>query len=569
MTAEFQIEELETDVLVIGAGGAGLLAARAAAMQGASVVVVCKEVGGRGSATFEAGGIAAPAPPPDSPEQHYLDTMRAGAGLNDGRLARMMAEGVSAGIAELERLGARFDRDETGGWARKPRSGHSFARNVVARSDGGGQAIVTTLLKSLKGLPIRVFGDLFVTELVTGEAGVTGAIVLDLVSGKLTGISAGAVIVASGGIGRAYPVTSLPRGASGDGYALAARVGAELRDMEMVAFHPGSFYVRGMLRGLSCREPSHFVSMGARLVNGQGEQFAHRYDPRGEFATRDALVRAEYWEIVAGRGSPNGGVYLDLSPLTEEARLALPRESRRFYNQCRVAGLEIAKRDDRVEIGPGVYYMCGGVVADENGATNVPGLFACGEVVGGTHGANRLSGNSLAELLVHAPRAGTAAARYARKTGPVLVDRACVERERERLRLLLRPGVRPVEMERSLQESMWHHAGVVRGEEGLAKAEAHINSLRRAEPELGVDGATSSYNLELLNVLEFRNLLQVARMIVASARFRKESRGAHYREDYPERNDDLWRKSIRCRLNGDSLELWTDSVSRGTWTEAG
>jgi len=558
--------------MVIGAGVAGLQAALYSAKEGAGTCVFCKGIPANTSTSYIAGGTAVvlrDSNPHDSPDIHFSDTIAAGAFLNDQKRVRILVEEAPEKFAELLHQGARFDKTPYGGLVQKPRGGHSFNRFYTRRGDAGGQEISSVLLKAVKKRDIGIFTDFLILRLLVHDGKAVGAIGFDLKTGDLRVVRAGATVLAAGGAGRVYPVSSMPAEMSGDGYSLAYQAGATLVDMEMVQFHPGGFYSPGILKGSSTREPAYFASLGARLTNSRGERFMERYDSRAERATRDVVARAEYLEAKEGRGSPNGGVYLDLSGLSRRDREELPTMSKRFFDTCMTAGID-PREVDLIEIGPTVHYFMGGVKADENGTTTIPGLYACGEVVGGIHGANRLSGNAISGALVFGARAGSHAAQFARNS-PGEVSQGLQGLIQDYLR---RDGPeapakggsvseRPVEIEAHLQKIMWEGVGVVRNGKDLKRALSDIHSLREKtlpfEPEL-FRCRHKRYNRELVSSFELSRLLDNGEMIVHGAMAREESRGAHYRSDFSARDDANWLVHVAIAKIDNELEVWTEPV---------
>lgn len=558
---------LDTDVLVIGAGIAGLRAALESARAGARTAILSKGIPARTSASYIAGGVAVALPtsnPQDGPDAHFRDTILGGAFLNDQRLVRIMVEEGQERFLELERLGARFDRTPDGRVVQIRRGGHSFGRLCVHRGDAGGQEMVLTLLRAVRAMGVAICSDFLATKLLVHDGVVAGTVGVDLKRGAPRSVQAGATLLATGGAARVYPVSSMPVELSGDGYSLAFRAGATLVDMEMVQFHPGGLYLPGTLMGVSTREPAFFAGLGGRLVNAAGERFMERYDRRLEMATRDIVARAEYIEAQQGRGGPNGGVFLDLAGIPREVRAQLPKTSSRFFDSCMTAGID-PREVDLIEIGPTVHYFMGGVRIDEHGASSLPGLYACGEVAGGIHGANRLSGNSLEDTLVFGARAGAAAARAAKDRGGAAPSSLAESEERElQSELYWREangGVRPLEVERRIQEIMWQQVGVVRNEGGLRAAVEALSSLRQKATALppGI-GPHRRYNLNWLSAFEARGLLDTAEMIARSALARKESRGAHCRSDWPAQDDRNWLAHVAIARTGDQIEVWSEPV---------
>lgn len=560
------MQRLVSDVLIVGAGGAGLAAALSASATGASVLVVNKGPQPEASTTNVAGGVSAviSTASGDSRRQHFADTITAGQFLNDQRLVHLMVEEVGGALEGLQRLGCQFDLDDEGNVRQLSRGGHSFPRLCVRHGDRGGREILRTMVRKLRGGPVRILNLVHLHRLLLGGSGVNGAVALDVATGEPLLLEARAVVLATGGSARLYPMSSLPAGINGDGYILGLDAGAELVDMEMVQFHPGGMCLPGVYQGISGSEPSHYAAMGGRLLNAEGERFMERYDPRLESATRDVVSRSEYLEIRAGRGGPRGGVYLDLEGLAPEARTRVKETNPRLYDSCLKAGLDIT-RGDRVEMAPTLHYLMGGIRIGEDGATAVPGLYACGEVAGGIHGANRIAGNALADLLVFGCRAGVGAAGWASsRAAPKTVPLEATRIAEEIVRPLAEDGpgaLRPLAVERSIQQVMWQHVSLARSRDGLLAAREELSRIRHELlPAMAVGVKTRTFNLEWLRYLEAPGLLKLAEAVTESALLRQESRGAHFREDFPSRDDDIWLANLILRSRGSGFETRLERV---------
>lgn len=558
---------LEVDVVVIGSGIAGLQAGLHSAKTGARTCILCKGIPARTSASYMAGGLSTTlesSNSQDGPDLHFRDTVIGGAFINDQRLVRILVGEIRHRFADLEQLGVDFDRDRDGRIGQLRRGGHSFARWCTSQGDRGGQAMALALLRAVRQMNVSILSDFLVTEVLLQEGVAVGVLGFDLKRGVPTVVQARSTILATGGAGRVYPRTSMPADSSGDGYHLAFQAGAVLVDMEMVQFHPGGLYLPGMMKGLSTREPAYFAGIGGRLVNALGERFMARYDERLEFATRDVVSRAQYAEVEQGRGGPNGGVYLDLSGLSPQARAELPRTSSRFFDSCMIVGVD-PRETDLIEIGPMVHYFMGGVRIDENGATSVPQLYACGEVSGGIHGANRLSGNSLADALVFGYRAGIHAAEAASNPHqPILRSQLQGAEGRFHCDLHGRDvgrSVHPASIESRIRDIMWQQVGVVRNASALTSAVDAIIALRQElTPALSALGMHMRYDRCWISTCEMRALLDVAELIARSALAREESRGAHYRIDWPSTDNASWLASVMVGMIDGVCRVWTEPV---------
>ncbi len=558
------------DVLVIGAGGAGLRAAIEAKAAGADVGLVCKSLLGKAHTVMAEGGVAAAlahVAPTDSWQVHFRDTMVGGKMLNNPRMAQLHAMEAPDRVRELELWGAVFDRTEDGRILQRPFGGHSHPR-LAHVGDRTGLEMIRTLQDRAVAAGIEVYMECTITRLITGADGVRGAFGYWRTTGRPIAFAAKAIVLATGGIGKAYEVTSNSWEYSGDGQALAYEAGAELIDMEFVQFHPTGMVWPPGVRGLLVTEAVR--GEGGILRNARGERFMWKYLPderRAEYAetddeaarwvtalsegretdarrppelsTRDNVARAIYTEVKEGRGSPHGGVFLDISYLPADlVRRKLPSMYEQFKE---LADVDITRGP--MEVGPTTHYVMGGIRVDaETGETTAPGLFAAGEVAAGMHGANRLGGNSLSDLLVFGARAGAAAARHAstRETEPYL-DPVQLQGASGTLAAPLErvEGEDPYAIQRDLQEMMQRLVGIFRVEEDLAEAIRQLADLRRRWQAVRATGGRA-YNPGWDLVFELGNLLTVSEAITRSARQRTESRGAHSRLDHPAPDDATW-----------------------------
>jgi succinate dehydrogenase / fumarate reductase flavoprotein subunit len=588
-----QIESHPVDVLVVGAGGAGLRAAIAAKDAGAKVGLVCKSLLGKAHTVMAEGGVAAAlghVDPEDKWQTHFRDTMVGGKLLNNPRMAELHAKEAPDRVRELEAWGAVFDRTRDGRILQRPFGGHSHPR-LAHVGDRTGLEMIRTLQDRAVASGIDVFMECTITRLITSANGVSGAFGYWRTTGMPVVFPAKAVVLATGGIGKAYTVTSNSWEYSGDGHALAYEAGAELIDMEFVQFHPTGMVWPPGVRGLLVTEAVR--GEGGILRNKDGERFMWKYlpeDRRGEYAatdeeaatwvtaqsqarvvdarrppelsTRDNVARAIYTEVREGRGSPHGGVFLDISYLpADHVRRKLPS----MYDQFKeLADVDITKGP--MEVGPTTHYVMGGVRVDaETGASTVPGLFAAGEVAGGMHGANRLGGNSLSDLLVFGARTGVGAAGYAASQGgePYLDPVQVREAARELARPLQRDGENPYDLQRDLQDTMQRLVGIFRVQADLEEATTELAKLRARWPGLGVRGGrvfNPGWNL----CFELRNLLIVSEAIARLALQRTESRGAHSRLDYPDTDQATWggrNGVVRKRPDG-TMDVTTTALPR-------
>ncbi len=547
---------VETHILVIGSGVAGLAAAIAAADGQTQVLLVDKGLFGRSGSTVGAEQVAATGPwslPGDGPDVHFHDTVVSGQFLADQRLARLMVDEVAERIEDLMRWGLRFDREPDGSYVLAPINGHSYPRSLCCRADCTGLAMSQLMKRVARERGVQVLEETLVTRLVQSGDAVVGATALDTRRGELVAIQATATVLASGGIGQLYGFTTNPIQCTGDGYALCLRLGLPLQDMEMVQFVVGLIWppaLRGYGVGL--------VPFG-KLYNRDGERYMARYQPeRLEDTTRDAIADALAREIRAGRGSEHGGVLLDVTGLSEDV-YALFESSFRVYA---AAGLD--PRRDRLEVGPSAHYHMGGVPITPAAETGLRGLYAAGEVAGGVHGANRLGNNSLTDGLVFGHRAGQAARRYAATHPAPPFSLPEAEQEARRLDALFeRQGrLRPLQARERLQRLVRERLGVLRDEAGLRAARSQLRHWQESLPtEIRIVDRGRVANQELISLLELENLLLVARAVAEAALARRETRGAHRRDDYPDLDDARWLKNTLVWLGGDELRTgWRDAV---------
>ncbi|MFL5643736.1 MAG: fumarate reductase/succinate dehydrogenase flavoprotein subunit [Chloroflexota bacterium] len=557
------------DVLVVGAGGAGLRAAIEAKAAGADVGLVCKSLLGKAHTVMAEGGVAAAlahVAPNDSWQTHFRDTMVGGKLLNNPRMAQLHATEAPDRVRELELWGAVFDRTTDGRILQRPFGGHSHPR-LAHVGDRTGLEMIRTLQDRAVSMGITVYMECTISRLITSQAGVSGAVGYWRTNGQPIVFPARAVVLATGGIGKAYQVTSNSWEYSADGQALAYEAGAELIDMEFVQFHPTGMVWPPGVRGLLVTEAVR--GEGGILRNKDGERFMWAYlpeDRREEYAatdeeaaswvtalsegkqtdarrppelsTRDNVSRAIYTEVREGRGSPHGGVFLDISYLPPETvRRKLPSMYEQFKE---LADVDITTGP--MEVGPTTHYVMGGIRVDaESGATSVAGLYAAGEVAGGMHGANRLGGNSLSDLLVFGARTGAAAAAHAAAGGAPYLDPVQVRNATADLSAPLErtDGEDPYAIARDLQETMQRLVGIFREESDLDEALTDLAALRERWRSVRATG-DRTYNPGWHLVFELDHLLTISEAVTLSARSRTESRGAHSRLDYPGTDDVGW-----------------------------
>ncbi|OLC97197.1 MAG: fumarate reductase/succinate dehydrogenase flavoprotein subunit [Gemmatimonadetes bacterium 13_1_40CM_3_70_6] len=581
--AEYQTHE--HDVLVIGAGGAGLRAAIEASAAGVRVGVVCKSLLGKAHTVMAEGGIAAALANVDDRDSwrvHFADTMRGGQYVNNWRMAQLHAQEAPARVRELEAWGALFDRTPDGRILQRNFGGHAYPR-LVHVGDRTGLEMIRTLQDHGVHQGIDVHMECTVIRLLKDGERIAGALAYERERGRFRLFRAGAVILATGGVGRAYRITSNSWEYTGDGHALAYAAGADLIDMEFLQFHPTGMVWPPSVQGILVTEAVR--GEGGVLRNKDGRRFMFadipplyknqtadnedegwRYTQGDksarrppELLTRDHVARCIVRETKEGRGSPHGGVFLDIAWIREKlprAEAHIKTKLPGMYHQFKqLAGVDITK--EPMEVGPTTHYMMGGVRVDaETQMSTVPGLFAAGECAAGLHGANRLGGNSLSDLLVFGQRAGEFAAQFAKQHRAGPVDRGEVDAA---ARAALAPFERradqdggPFQLQAELQDFMQDLVGIVRREEEMRRALDRIVELKRRAARTSVVG-NREYNPGWHTALDLDCLLTVSEAITRAALDRKESRGAHFRDDYPKKDDAAGRVTtvIRKGSGGD------------------
>ena len=577
-------EHQEYDVLVVGAGGAGLRAAIEASALGARTALVCKSLLGKAHTVMAEGGIAAAlasADTRDSWQVHFRDTMRGGKMLNHWRMAQLHAQESPARVRELQEWGAVFDRTREGGILQRNFGGHTYPR-LAHVGDRTGLEMIRTLQDRGVHQGIDVFMECTLRALLKEGDQIAGGFGYWRESGRFVLFRAKAVVLATGGIGRCWEISSNSWEYTADGHAMALWAGADLIDMEFVQFHPTGMVWPPSVRGTLITEGVR--GEGGVLKNNRGERFMFHYVPemyRGEFAdteeesdrwvasvvsgrrtdarrppellTRDVIARAIRREINEGRGSPHGGVFLDIASRRSPAEVV--RKLPGMYQQFKeLADVDITK--EPMEVGPTCHYMMGGVRVDpETQESTVPGLFAAGEVAGGMHGANRLGGNSLSDLLVFGQRAGAFAARYARERAalPAIDPDQVAAIARESLAPFdLFDGENPYAIHEDLRTMMQRRVGIVRSEEDLLVALDELNRLRARAGRVKA-GGNIQYNPGWHLALDMKNMIDISEAVTRAALARTESRGAHTREDYPDSDKDWGRRNVIVRKKGDAL----------------
>jgi succinate dehydrogenase / fumarate reductase flavoprotein subunit len=535
------------DVLIIGAGLAGQRAALAAAEAGASVGIISKVHPVRSHSVAAAGGINAALNPEDTWESHAFDTVKGSDYLGDQDAIEIMCREAPDEILWLEHAGVTFHRNENGNLGTRAFGGASAARTYYV-ADITGHALLHVLYEQLMkhNAVVDRYEEWFTTDLIQDDDGrCIGAIARNLRNGNLQVFNAKTVILATGGCGQAYRPTTNGLIVTGDGIAQAYRIGAKLMDMEMVQYHPTTLAGNGLLITEGAR------GEGAWLLNAEGERFMERYAPNKlELASRDVVSRAEQTEINEGHGFPDGTVALDVTKVPRRRTLEALRE---IVNIGRdFAGTDITREPIRIK--PGQHYVMGGVKTDVDGQTTIPGLYAAGEVACvSVHGGNRLGANSLLDTLIFGRRSGEHAAQQAIQMPMPLTPTARVEDTERAIAAIInrKPGGRRVAtIKDELGDTMNQYAAVFRDADGLNKAHEIIRRLKEEAPKAAIDDRGTVFNQDVIAAIELGYMLDCAEVIVVGAIERKESRGAQYRTDFPERNDDEWLKHIDISING-------------------
>jgi len=589
-----EIERHSFDVVVIGAGGAGLRAAIEARMQGKRVAIVCKSLFGKAHTVMAEGGIAAAMGNVNSHDNwqvHFRDTMRGGKFLNSWRMAELHAKEAPTRVWELETYGALFDRTPDGKISQRNFGGHEYPR-LAHVGDRSGLELIRTLQQKIVSLQqedyretgdyeakIKIFAEVTITRLLTVDGRAAGAFGYYRETGNFVTFEAPAVVLATGGIGKTFKVTSGSWEYTGDGHALAMRAGATTLNMEFIQFHPTGMVWPPSVKGILVTESVR--GDGGVLTNSEGTRFMFNYIPdvfKDKYATtpeeadrwytdpdnnrrppellpRDEVARAINSEVKAGRGTPHGGVYLDVSSRlpAEVIKKKLPSMWHQFKE---LADVDITK--EAMEVGPTCHYVMGGVEVDpDSQETLLPGLFAAGEVSGGLHGSNRLGGNSLSDLLVFGRRAGLGAAEYveALPARPAVTDAMLAEAEAEALAPFSNVGdENPYTIHADLQNTMNDLVGIIRTESEMVDALARLQEFKVRVKNSSVKGGRA-FNPGWHLALDLKNMLLVAEAVAKASLDRQESRGGHTRDDYPKMSDE-WRKiNIICRYDGEGAVI--------------
>jgi fumarate reductase (CoM/CoB) subunit A len=541
------------DVLVVGAGGAGCRAAIEASNHNLDVIMLSKELLGKAHTAMAEGGYNVSlgnVDPDDDPETHFKDTIVGGNYLNNQKLAEILVRNAPQRIFDLEDLGAVFDRTPEGKIAQRPFGKQSWRRTAYA-SDRTGSEIMVTLVEGVRKSSVRVFDEVFATRLLVTNGKISGVCAVDLKYGDYLVFRAKSVVMATGGAGRIFSVTSNAQLDVGDGYGMAYEAGCEMIDMEMIQFHPTGMVKPESAKGRLVTEAVR--GEGGILLNNKGERFMNRYYPEVmELAGRDQVARSIMTEVKEGRGSPDGGVYLSIAHLP---RSIIEFRLESMIEQFEDAGVDI--REEPMQVSPTAHHFMGGIRIDENSGTNISGLYAAGECTGGVHGGNRLGGNALADTQVYGALAGENASEYAKGNDHLGVDRDEIQEEFVRLDSMLKrkEGISPAEARDELTELMWTKVQIFRKEDEMQYA---VKELKRIEkevvPKIKVDVPVKRFNPGWHQAIEFVHMVTTARMVAEAAVLRKGSRGAHYRVDGDPNDNGYYNIVIKKNKDG-KMEL--------------
>jgi fumarate reductase flavoprotein subunit len=551
------VKRIQTDILILGSGGAGLFAALHAHQNAPqlSITVAVKGLLGKcGCTRMVQGGYNVALAPGDSVERHFMDTIEGSKWLSNQQLAWTLVSTAVERVRELENeLGCFFDRNPDGSIHQKAFAGQTFDR-TVHKGDLTGIEIINRLAEQVWSRGIDRLEEHRAIELIKTPDGdgLAGVLMIDMRSGEFVFVQAKAVLLATGGGPTMYKYHTPSGDKSCDGLAMALRAGLTLRDMEMVQFHP-----TGLLAGSHTRMTGTVLEEGLRgaggqLLNGQHERFMHAYDSRGERATRDIVSRGIYSEMRAGRTSPNGGVYIKMSHLGPDK---VRKQFKGMVERCADCGFDLAGGE--VEVVPTAHYMMGGLVFEADCQTELTGLFAAGEDTGGVHGANRLGGNGVANSTVFGGIAGDSMARWVQANNAYRVpdEQSIRSAIKEAERPFAKSGKGLETIRESLFDCMWHDVGIIRSKDGLMQARDSLSAMQAKLMETGVVDGDRALNAQWHDWLNLRNLISVSRVITEAALARDNSRGAHFREDFPAAGDLESSTFTTVRLSGEKVEI--------------
>ncbi len=539
-----EIKTISSDVLIIGSGGAGSRAAIEVDDAGLKPLIVSKGLSFRSGCTGMAEGgynaVFKTVDKDDSIEAHMHDTLKGGSYLNDEKLVEILVNESPKRLIDLENYGALFDRQESGEIDQRPFGGQSFRRTCY-QGDRTGAELLNALKEEIIRRDIECIEEVMITSLVCEGTQVIGACGFDLKDSSLIYFQAKSTILASGGAGQLYPVTSNTFQKNGDGYAIAFRAGANLIDMEQIQFHPTGMVKPKTKRGILVTEAVR--AEGGILLNKDGERFMSKYAPeKMELATRDVVARSIYHEIIEGKGTDDGGVYLDISHLDDDY---IDEKLETMVLQFENVGVDI--KHEPIEVAPTAHHFMGGLKINTDASTSLENLFGAGEVCGGVHGANRLGGNALADTQVFGKIAGESASKAAKQTD-LKTNEEMVENEASRIEGIIKKGtIKPQDFKNRIKNLMWEKVAIVREEKTLNEALGELLEMQKELDSLDVS-EKKQYNTELVTALEVINMVEICILTVKSAILRRESRGAHFRSDFPESLDE-WKKSIVINKN--------------------
>lgn len=555
-----EITEYNCDVLIIGSGGAGCKCGIVASKNNQDVIIVSKGLTFKSGCTMLAEGgynaVFGYVDEEDSMQLHILDTLKGGAFLNDLHLVHELVVESPKRLIELESYGSLFDRQDDGRLNQRAFGGQS-CRRTCFKGDQSGHEMMLGLKEEVIREGIKTHSEVMITKLLFDKSHtkIVGAMGISLADSSIIVYHSKATVIASGGCGWLYPVTSNAVQKTGDGIVMAYEAGADMMDMEMVQFHPTGMVSPKSRRGVLITEAVR--GEGGHLINTDGERFMINYDPREELATRDIVARSIYTEIQEGRGTDEGGVYLSVTHLPEEQ---VQTKLHTMVQQFKDVGVDII--NEPMIVAPTAHHFMGGIRIDGNCESNVKNLFAAGEATSGVHGANRLGGNALADTQVFGNIAGIQASKRAKDTELEKPDEKEIELEINRINGIISEGkYNPEDLKSDIRKIMWKYVAIVRDENGLKQAEIELKTLENKTKDMNVQ-SYKEYNNDLVTALEVISMIKLAKLIVQSALLRKESRGAHYRIDYPEKNDEEYLKSFVLNKNGE-----ISTIQRGLFDE--
>jgi len=532
-------------------------AALSALQKGSNICIVSKSLLGKAHTVMAEGGIAASVANVDSKdnwEVHFSDTIIEGVYLGDWSMAETLAKEAPKRVYELERFGAIFDRTKNGKIMQRAFGGHTY-RRLCHVGDKTGLEIIRTLEDKILHSNTEVFDEVYITKLFLEKGRFAGALGLEMRTGKFIVFNSKTLIMATGGCGRVYKITSNSWESTGDGLALAYKVGAKLMNMEMIQFHPTGMVWPPGVKGLLVTEGIR--GDGGILLNNKNERFMLKYSPqKKELDARDIVARANYNEIKEGRGTKHGGVYLDIS---YKGKNFIKKKLPGMYSQfMEFAGIDITKQP--MEVAPTVHYQMGGIkINPKTCQTDVEGIYAAGEVASGLHGANRLGGNSLADILVFGKIVGESAASYSKNNDILDIDKSSIDNEISRVSSFIRgKGYNPYDLIDELATAMGDYVGILRNNTDLQRAIDIIEGIKSKFKDVSVEG-TIKYNHGLLGCLELSNMLIACEAIARSAIMRKESRGAHARTDFKQKSR-KWKVNILCTYSQKAMRMSTSPV---------